>query len=100
MIKVQVLTGKGCKCCDNLAPKLERICSSRGYGLEFTDVGDIKDLPNDLTGVPYIILSMDGIFVDNFQGDMAEELIQAKIDSSLSEYKRLMDRDSDNQRVL
>lgn len=89
-ITIDALMGRGCKCCDNLKPKLEKIAQERGYNLEFTDVGDISDLPNDLTGVPYIIISMDGIFVDNFQGDMAEELIQAKIDSSLGTYKRLM----------
>lgn len=91
-ISIKVLTGSGCKCCDNLRPKLEKIASEKGYGLEFTDVGDVKDLPLDLTGVPYVILEQDGIFIDSWQGDMSEELIQAKIDSSLSQYNRILER--------
>lgn len=92
IIKLKVLNGRGCKCCDNLKPKLEKIASEKGYGLEFTDVGDVKDLPLDLTGVPYVILEQDGIFIDSWQGDMSEELIQTKIDSSLSQYNRILER--------
>lgn len=101
IIKLKVLNGRGCKCCDNLRPKLEKIASEKGYGLEFTDVGDVKDLPLDLTGVPYVILEQDGIFIDSWQGDMCEELIQAKIDASIEHYNRIAERKkSELERVL
>ena len=80
---------------------LEKIAQERGYCLEFTDVGDVSDLPLDLTGVPYIILEQDGVFVNNWQGDMCEELIQAKIDASIEHYNRIAERKkSELERVL
>lgn len=100
-ITIKALMGRGCKCCDNLKPKLEKIAQERGYNLEFTDVGDVSDLPLDLTGVPYIILEQDGVFVNNWQGDMCEELIQAKIDASIEHYNRIAERKkSELERVL
>ena len=92
-ISIKVLTGSGCKCCDNLEPKIKNVCSRNGYSLEFTDVGNVKDLPLDLTGVPYIIMTVDGRYGNSWQGDMCEELIEAKIDATIDRYKRIKQRE-------
>lgn len=90
-ISIKVLTGKGCKCCDNLKPKMDEIASENGYELEYVDVGDINDLPVDLTGIPYIILTCNGQYINSWQGDMSKELIIKKIDKSIQIHnKRLM----------
>lgn len=82
-ISIKVLTGKGCKCCDNLIPKMDETAKENGYNVEYVDVGDVEDLPIDLTGIPYIIVSCDGIYVNSWQGDMSKELLQLKIQQSV-----------------
>lgn len=82
-ISIKVLEGKGCKCCESLKPKMDEIASENGYQLEYVDVGDINDLPLDLTGIPYIILTCDGQYINSWQGDMCKELIISKINKSI-----------------
>lgn len=90
--------GRGCKCCDNIKPKLEKIAQERGYNLEFTDVGDVSDLPLDLTGVPYIILEQDGMMVTSFQGDSPEDILRERIEYVLSKHKELISSECDKSK--
>ena len=87
-IDIKVLTGRGCKCCDNLRPKMDELALEKGYNVEYVDVGDINDLPVDLTGIPYIILNADGQYINSWQGDMAKGLIEQKINKSIDIHNR------------
>ena len=87
-IELKVLTGKGCKCCDNLKPKLDEIAFEHGYNVEYVDVGDVNDLPVDLTGIPYVILNADGMYINSWQGDMSKELLLQKIVKSIEIHNR------------
>lgn len=87
-IDIKVLTGSGCKCCDNLRPKMDELALEKGYNVEYVDVGDINDLPVDLTGIPYIILNADGQYINSWQGDMAKGLIEQKINKSIEIHNR------------
>lgn len=90
-IDIKVLTGSGCKCCDNLRPKMDELALEKGYNVEYVDVGDVNDLPVDLTGIPYIILNADGQYINSWQGDMSKELLEMKIGKSIEIHnKRLM----------
>lgn len=82
-ISIKVLTGKGCKCCDNLMPKMNELAEDKGFKVEYVDVGDMNDLPKDLTGIPYVILNCDGLYVNSWQGDMSKELLLKKIERSV-----------------
>jgi thioredoxin-like negative regulator of GroEL len=90
-ISIKVLTGKGCKCCDNLRPKMDELAEEKGFSLEYVDVGDINDLPVDLTGIPYIILNCDGQYINSWQGDMSKELIIQKIDRSIEIHNKRLE---------
>ena len=87
-IDIKVLTGRGCKCCDNLRPKMDELALEKGYNVEYVDVGDINDLPVDLTGIPYIILNADGQYINSWQGDMQKGLIEQKINKSIEIHNR------------
>lgn len=63
---------------------MDEIAAEQGYQLEYVDVGDVEDLPADLTGIPYIILNCDGMYINSWQGDMCKELILEKINKSIS----------------
>lgn len=90
-IDIKVLTGSGCKCCDNLKPKMDELAEEKGYNVEYVDVGDVSDLPVDLTGIPYIILNCDGQYINSWQGDMSKELIDMKISKSIEIHNKRLE---------
>lgn len=97
-IELKVLIGNGCKCCDNLRPKMDELALEKGYAVEYVDVGDVKDLPVGLTGIPYIILNCDGQFINSWQGDMSKALIQMMIDRSIEKHNKRLKMEQLNDR--
>lgn len=97
-IDIKVLTGNGCKCCDNLKPKMDELAQENGYNVEYFDVGDVEDLPVGLTGIPYIILNCDGQFINSWQGDMSKPLIQMMIDKSIEKHNKRLKMEQLNDR--
>lgn len=91
MIEIKTLIGKGCRCCDDIIPKLGRICGDRGWKFEVTDIGNIDDIPKDLTGVPYTIIIRDGMYVTSFQGDSPEDMLIKRIDNLLNKHVEIID---------
>lgn len=97
-IDIKVLTGNGCKCCDNLKPKMDELAQENGYNVEYFDVGDVEDLPVGLTGIPYIILNCDGQYINSWQGDMSKPLIQMMIDKSIEKHNKRLKMEQLNDR--
>jgi len=97
-IDIKVLTGNGCKCCDNLKPKMDELAQENGYNVEYFDVGDVEDLPVGLTGIPYIILNADGQYINSWQGDMSKPLIQMMIDKSIEKHNKRLKMEQLNDR--
>lgn len=97
-IDIKVLTGNGCKCCDNLKPKMDELAKENGYNVEYFDVGDVEDLPVGLTGIPYIILNADGQYINSWQGDMSKPLIQMMIDKSIEKHNKRLKMEQLNDR--
>ena len=100
MIQFKIIKSDTCGCCKRLIEKMERYCAETGYGLEIVDIDGIDNMPNDLTGIPYIIVLRDGLFVTSFQGDSPEDILRERIERVLSKHKELISSESDNQRVL
>ena len=97
-IDIKVLIGNGCKCCDNLKPKMDELALEKGYNVEYVDVGDVNDLPVGLTGIPYIILNADGQYINSWQGDMSKQLIQMMIDKSIEKHNKRLKMEQLNDR--
>lgn len=97
-IDIKVLTGNGCKCCENLKPKMDELAEENGYNVEYFDVGDVEDLPVGLTGIPYIILNADGQYINSWQGDMSKPLIQMMIDKSIEKHNKRLKMEQLNDR--
>lgn len=97
-IDIKVLIGNGCKCCDNLKPKMDELALEKGYNVEYVDVGDVNDLPVGLTGIPYIILNADGQYINSWQGDMSKPLIQMMIDKSIEKHNKRLKMEQLNDR--
>ena len=97
-IDIKVLTGNGCKCCENLRPKMDELAQENGYTVEYVDVGDVEDLPVGLTGIPYIILNADGQYINSWQGDMSKQLIQMMIDKSIEKHNKRLKMEQLNDR--
>ena len=97
-IDIKVLTGNGCKCCENLKPKMDELAQENGYAVEYVDVGDVEDLPVGLTGIPYIILNADGQYINSWQGDMSKPLIQMMIDKSIEKHNKRLKMEQLNDR--
>lgn len=97
-IDIKVLTGNGCKCCENLKPKMDELAQENGYNVEYFDVGDVEDLPVGLTGIPYIILNADGQYINSWQGDMSKPLIQMMIDKSIEKHNKRLKMEQLNDR--
>lgn len=92
MIEIKTLVGKGCRCCDDIRPKLEKICGERGWKYEVTDLGNIDEIPSDLTGVPYTIIVRDGMYVTSFQGDSPEDILEKRIDTLLNKHTSIINK--------
>lgn len=97
-IDIKVLIGNGCKCCDNLKPKMDELALEKGYNVEYVDVGDVNDLPVGLTGIPYIILNADRQYINSWQGDMSKPLIQMMIDKSIEKHNKRLKMEQLNDR--
>lgn len=98
MIQFKVIKSDTCGCCKPLIEKLERYCEETGYGIETVDIDNEKDLPNDLTGIPYVIVLRDGMMVTSFQGDSPEDILRERIEYVLSKHKELISSECDKSK--
>lgn len=90
MIEFKVIKSESCGCCKPLTEKLEKYSREKGYGLEIIDVSDVEEIPGDLSGLPYITIISDGMYVASFQGDSPEDILRKRIEELLSAHKALI----------
>ena len=88
----KILVSEQCGCCKPLVEKMEKYCREKKDTMEVVELSDVKEIPEDLTGVPYIIIIHNGMYVTSFQGDSPENILRQRIESSLEKHKEIIDR--------